>query len=71
MGANSVRALKHVSEKTTSIMFQNQETAAIFDPPLLLKFTHNLSLKHDVAYVECFITLNGKKHTNTPKWEAH
>ena len=59
---NSVKALKHLglSEKTPFIKFQNQEIAAIFDPPHLLKFTHNLFLKHDVASVEYVITRNGK-----------
>ena len=62
MGDNSVKALKHMglSEKTPFIRFQNQEIAAIFDPPHLLKFTHNLFLKHDVASVEYVITRNGK-----------
>jgi len=69
MGANNVMALKHfgVSEKTPFIRFQNQEIAAIFDHPYLLKFTHNLSLKHDVANVECVITVNGKQLTSTTK----
>jgi hypothetical protein len=54
MGDNIVKALKHMghSEKTPFIRFQNQEKAAIFDPPHLLKFTHNLFLKHYVANVE-------------------
>jgi hypothetical protein len=38
MRDNSVRALKHLglSEKIPFIRFQNQEIAAIFDPPHLL-----------------------------------
>jgi hypothetical protein len=46
MGDNSVTASKHLglSEKTPFIRFQNQETAVIFGPPHLLKFTHNLFL---------------------------
>ena len=61
-GGNNVKALKHlgVSEKIPFIRFQNQEIADIFDPPHLLKFTHNLFLKHDVANVECVFTVNGK-----------
>ena len=73
MGDNSVKALKHLglSEKTPFIKFQNQEIAAIFDPPHLLKFTHNLFLKHDVANVEYVITRNGKRLTSATKWEAY
>jgi hypothetical protein len=73
MGANNVKALTHlcVYEKTTFVRFQNQEIAAIFVPPNLLKFTHNLSLKHDVANVVCDITVNGEGLTGNAKWEAH
>jgi hypothetical protein len=73
MGAKSVKALIHlgVYEKTTFVRFQNQEIAAIFDPPNPVKFTHNLSLKHDVANVECDITVNGEGLTGNAKWEAY
>jgi hypothetical protein len=73
MGAKSVKALQDsgVSEKTTFIRFQNQEIAAIFDPPNLFKFTHNLFLKHDVANVECDITVNGEGLSGNAKWEAY
>ena len=59
MGANSVKALKHlgVSEKTPFKRFQNQELTVMFH---LLKFTCILSLKHDVANVECDVTVNGE-----------
>jgi hypothetical protein len=62
IGANNVKALKHlgVSEKIRFVRFHNQEVAAVFDPPHLLKFTHNLFLKHDVENVKCVITVNGK-----------
>ena len=62
MGANNVKAFKllGVSEKTPSIRFRDQEIAAIIDPPLLLKCTHDLFLKHNVANVECEITVNGE-----------
>jgi hypothetical protein len=73
VGADNVKALKHlgVSEKIPLIRFQNQEIAAIFGPSHLLKFTHNIYLKHDVANVECVITVNGKQLTSTMKWEAY
>jgi hypothetical protein len=62
MGDSSVKALKHLglSEKTPFARFQNREIAAIFDPPHLLKFTHNLFLKYDIANVEYVITRNCK-----------
>ena len=61
MGANNVKALKilGVSEKTPFFGFQDQEIAAIFDPLSLLKCTCKLSLKHNVANVECGLTVNG------------
>jgi hypothetical protein len=70
---NSVKDLKHlgVSEKTPFIRFQNQEITAIYDPPHLLKFTHNLLLKHDVANVECDITVDGERLIGNTKWEAY
>ena len=43
---------------------------ATFDPPHLLQFTCNLFLKHDVANVECDITVNGKQLTDSAKWEG-
>jgi len=58
-----------VSEKIPFFGFQSQEVAAIFDLPHLLKWTHNLVLKHDVINVECEITVNGKQLTGTAKWE--
>jgi hypothetical protein len=59
---NNIKAWKHlsVSEKTPFVRFQNQEIATIFDPPHLLKCTHNLFLKHDVANMERDITVNGE-----------
>jgi len=71
MGANNVKALKllGVSEKTPFFRFQDQEIAAIFDPPHLLKCTQNLFLKHNVANVECEITVNGEWLTGTAKWD--
>jgi len=46
MGANNVKALKQlgISEKTPFFRFLHQEIAAAFDPPHLLKCTHNLFL---------------------------
>jgi hypothetical protein len=62
MGANNIKALKQlgVSEKTPFFKFQNREIAAIFDPSHLLKCTQNLFLKHNVANVDCEITVNGE-----------
>jgi hypothetical protein len=70
MGANNVKALKQfgVSEKTHFFRFQNQEIAAIFDLHLL-KHTRNLFLKHDVANVDCEITVNVEGLTGTAKGE--
>jgi hypothetical protein len=41
-----------------------------FHPPNILKFTHNLFLKHDVANVECVITVTGEGLSGNAKWEA-
>jgi len=62
-GGNSVKVLKHlgISEKKSPFfMFQNQEVANIFDPPLLLKFTYNIFQKHDVTNVVCRFIANGE-----------
>jgi len=40
-----------VFEKTTFFRFCDQKVAAAFDPPLLLKCTCNMFLKHDVSKV--------------------
>jgi hypothetical protein len=71
MGANNVKALKElgVSEKTPFFRFRDQEIAAIFDPPHLLKCTRNLFLKHNVGNVECEITVKGERLTGTGKWD--
>ena len=71
MAANNVKALKllGVSEETPFFRFRDQEIAAIFDPPHLLKCTRNLFLKHNVANVECEITVNGERLTGTAKWD--
>jgi hypothetical protein len=70
---NNVKDLKHsgVSEKTPFLRFQNQEIATIFDPPHLLKYTHNLFLEHDVANVECDITVDGERLISNTKWEEY
>jgi len=72
MGANNVKALKQlgVSEKTPFFRFPDQETAAIFDPLHLLKCTHNLFLKHNVANVELEVTVNGERLTGTAEWDG-
>jgi hypothetical protein len=59
---STVKAIKllSVSEKTPLFSF-----AAIFDPPHLLKCVCNLFLKHNVANVECEITVNGERLTGT------
>jgi hypothetical protein len=71
MGANNIKAFKQlgVSEDATFFRFQNQEIAALFDPPYLLKCTHNLFRKYDVANVECEITVNREQLTGTAKWQ--
>jgi hypothetical protein len=71
MGANNVKALKHlgVSEDTPFFRFQNQKIAALFDPPHLLKCTHNLFQKYNVGNVECEITVNVEQLTGTAKWQ--
>ena len=55
--------LLSVSEKTPLFSF-----AAIFDPPHPLKCIC-LFLKHNVANVECEITVNGERLTGTAKWD--
>ena len=56
--------LLNVSEQTPLFSF-----AAIFDPPHLLKCTC-LFLKHNVANVECEITVNGERLTGTAQWDV-
>ena len=71
MGSNIVKDWKHlgVSEMIPFFRFQRQEVAAVCDLPHVLKYTHNLVLKHDVSNVECEITVNGKQLTGTTNWE--
>jgi hypothetical protein len=68
MGSNSVKDWKHlgVSEKIPFFRFQKQN-AAKFDLPHVLKYTHNLVLKHDVSNVECEIAVNGVQLTGTTR----
>ena len=70
MGASNVRALKllGVSEKTPFFRFRDQEIAAVFDPPHLLKCTRNLFFKYDVMNVGLGVVVNGKPLTGTAKW---
>jgi hypothetical protein len=50
VGTNNVKAIKLLGSTTSElfIQFQNQAIATIYDPPHLLKCTHNLFLKYDV-----------------------
>jgi len=70
MGANNVKAFKQlgVSEETPFFRFRDQEIAAVFDPPLLLKCTCNLLLKHDMMNVGLGVVVNGQPLTGTAKW---
>ena len=70
MGANNVKALKQlgVFEKTPFFRFRDQEIAAVFDPPHLLKCTCNLFLKHEVMNVGLWVDINGQPLTGTAKW---
>jgi len=70
MGANNVKALKQlgVSEKTPFFRFRDQEIAAVFDPPHLLKCTCNLFFKHEVMNVGLGVVVNGQPLTGTAKW---
>jgi hypothetical protein len=56
-----------VSEKVPFFRFQCWEVVAAFDILHLLKITHNLVLKRDVANVEFEITVTGKHLTVTTK----
>jgi len=40
----------------------------VFDPPHLLKCTHNLFLKHEVINVGLGVVVNGQPLTGTAKW---
>jgi hypothetical protein len=70
MGANNVKALKQlgVSEKTPFFRFRDQEIAAVFDPPHLLKCTCNIFLKHEVKNVGLGVLVNGQPLTGNVKW---
>jgi len=70
MGANNVKSLKQlgVSEKTPFFRFHDQEIAAVFDHPHLLKCTCNLFLKHEVMNVGLGVVVNGQPLTGTAKW---
>jgi hypothetical protein len=52
MGTNNVKAMKLLGSPTGEpvFQFQNQTIATIYDPPHLLKCTHNLFLKYDVQF---------------------
>jgi hypothetical protein len=51
-------------------LFRNEGIGALFDPPYLLKCTHNFFQKYDVANVECEITVNGEQQlTGIAKWQ--
>ena len=52
MGTNNVKAMKLLSStgEEPFFQFQNQAIATIYDPPHLLKCTHNLFLKYDVQF---------------------
>ena len=71
MGANNIKALKkvlHVSEERPFFRFGDQEIAAVFDPPHLLKCTRNLFLKHEVMNVGLVVVVNGQPLIGTAKW---
>jgi hypothetical protein len=59
-----------VSEKTLLFSFYYPEIAAIFDTPSLLKCIFNLFLIHNVANVECEITVNVERLTDTAQWDG-
>ena len=71
MGANNIKALKQlgVYEDALFFRFQNQEIAAVFNPPYLLKCTCSFFCKYDVVNVECDITVNGEQLAGTAKWQ--
>jgi hypothetical protein len=55
MGANNVKAMKHMRDKVSTssepfFKFLNQEIAIIYDPPHLLKCTLNLFRKYNVEF---------------------
>jgi hypothetical protein len=52
MGTNSVKAIKLLGSTRSEpfFQFQNQAIATKYDPPPLLKCTHNLFLKYDVKF---------------------
>ena len=70
MGANNVKALKQlgVSEKTPFFRFRDQEIAAVFDTPQLLRCTPNLFLKREVLNVGLGVVIYGQPFTGTAKW---
>ena len=51
-----------------SFKFCDQEIAAVFDLPHLLKCTHNLFLKHEVFNVGLRVVVNGQALIGTAKW---
>lgn len=63
MGSKIVKDWKHmgVSEMIPFFRFQRQEVAAVCDLSHVLKYTHNLVLKHGVSNVEREITVNGEQ----------
>jgi hypothetical protein len=68
MGTNSVKALKLLgaTRRKPFFMFQNQAIATIYDPPHLLKCTHNLFLKYDVQFESEHL---GSQLSAIAKWE--
>jgi len=60
-----MKAMKLLSVSEKMLLFS---FAAICDPPHLLKCTC-LFLKHNVANVECEITVNGERLTGIDQWD--
>ena len=69
VGSSNVQVLKHFGLSEKMYFFLKKEFAAPFDLLHLFKCTYSLVQKHDVADVECQITVNGKHLTGTAKRE--
>jgi hypothetical protein len=71
MGADDVKALKLLgaTRRKPSFKFQNQAIATIYDPPHLVKCTHNLFLKYDVQFESGHLGSQNSQLPAIDKWE--
>jgi hypothetical protein len=73
MGANNVEVLKLLgaTKKKPFFRLYNQETATVYESPLLLVCTWNLFLKHDVQTQTISPVVQADRHPPEPHCTEH